>query len=250
MDRLIDLHAHYPMHTHFPPDFTQQPAPVGKEIEYFVAQHLLNYQNGKPRVSLDELLAGSPGGIGSVLYDPDDEFFRDATPRPEAFPNLIAQMNNVEAEVAGRVTVVRNPAQLQACLDNGTKFLFHCVEGGFELGGDPANVDTLAARGVAYVIVAHLFYRGVATCQNALPYVPDSLFSGVLNPDQPAGVRIDGPRHPDRGPPAGARHSGGHYAFLRPGPNREIFAHGPRPQETRRSSRRTDLACGPLQATR
>jgi microsomal dipeptidase-like Zn-dependent dipeptidase len=190
MDRLIDLHAHFPMHTRFPPLFAHQPPPVGKEVEYFVAQHLLNYQNGKPRVSLDELVAGSPGGIGSVLYDPDDEFFRDATPRPEAFPNLMAQMDNVEAEVAGRVTIVRNPAQLQQCLDDGAKFLFHCVEGAFALGGDPANVDKLAARGVAYVIVAHLFYRGVAACQNAFPFVPDSLFATVLNPEQKATVGL------------------------------------------------------------
>jgi len=189
-DRLIDLHAHFPMHTRFPPRFAHQPPPVGKEVEYFIAQRLLNFQDGMPRVSLDALLAGSPGGIGSVLYDPDDEFFRDATPRPEAFPNLLAQMDNVEAEVAGRVTIVRNPAQLQQCLDDGSKFLFHCVEGAFALGGDPANVDKLAARGVAYVIVAHLFYRGVATCQNALPFVPDSLFAAVLNPEQPAGVGL------------------------------------------------------------
>lgn len=190
MNRLIDLHAHFPMHTRFPPRFTQQPPPLGKEIEYFAAQHLLNYQNGKPRVSLDELVAGSPGGIGSVLNDPDDEFFRDATPRPEAFPNLMAQMDNVEAEVAGQVEIVRSPAQLQQCLDDGSKFLFHCVEGAFALGGDPANVDALAARGVAYVVIAHLFYRGVATCQNGMPFVPDSLFATVLNPEQPAAVGL------------------------------------------------------------
>jgi len=190
MDLLIDLHAHYPMHTKFPPQAVQGPPPVGKELEYYVAQHLLNYQGGRPRVTLDELLAGSPGGIGSVLYDPDDEFFRDAAPRPEAFPNLLAQMDNVEAEVAGRVTVVRNPGALQKCLDNGEKFLFHCVEGGFALGGIAANVDTLAARGVAYVIVAHLFFRGVATCQNALPFVPDKLFEDVLNPEQDPAVGL------------------------------------------------------------
>jgi microsomal dipeptidase-like Zn-dependent dipeptidase len=190
MNRLIDLHAHFPMHTHFPPRFAHQPPPVGKEIEYFAAQHLLNYQNGKPRVSLDELVAGSPGGIGSVLYDPDDEFFRNATPRPEAFPNLLAQMDNVEKQVAGRVKIVRNPAQLQQCLDDGGKFLFHCVEGAFAFGGDPANVDALAARGVAYVVIAHLFYRGVATCQNAIPFVPDSLFAKVLNPQQQANVGL------------------------------------------------------------
>lgn len=36
---------------------------------------------------------------------------------------------------------------------------------------------------MAYVIVAHLFFRGVATCVNAFPFLPDAVFDG-LNPDQ------------------------------------------------------------------
>jgi len=180
----IDLHAHFPMHTKFPPWAAQGPPPIGKEIEYWAAQQLFNYQNGAPRVSLTELLAGSPGGIGSVLYDPDDEFFHDATPIPAAFDNLLAQMDDVEKEVAGQVAVVRNPAQLQQYLDEDRRFLFHCVEGAFALGGNPDNVEALAARGVAYVVVAHLFFRGVATCQNAIPHVPDAIFRRILNPQQ------------------------------------------------------------------
>src|SRR5205823_5078505 len=97
------------------------------------------------------------GGIGSVLYDPDDEFFHDATPIPEAFDNLIAQMDNVEKEVSGKVKLATNAAQIRQYLHEDQKFLFHCVEGAFALGGNPKNVETLAARGVAYVIIAHLF---------------------------------------------------------------------------------------------
>jgi microsomal dipeptidase-like Zn-dependent dipeptidase len=132
------------------------------------------------------LEAGSPGGAGSVLYDPDDEFFRDATPRPEAFENLLAQMDNVEKEIAaahGAVEIARNPADVSRCIDSKQRFLFHCMEGGFAFGGDPGNVVRAAARGVAYVIVAHLFFRGVATCANAFPFLPDELFS-ALNPEQ------------------------------------------------------------------
>src|ERR1019366_5577571 len=154
----LDLHAHYPMHTRFPPRFSQGPPPVGKEVEFWVANQLLNYQGGQPRVSLEQLLAGADGGIASVLNDPDDEFFHDAEPVPEAFDNLLAQMDNVEAEVAGRVTVVRNPGALEAALQAHERFLFHSVEGAFAFGGNPDNVDTLAARGVAYVILAHLFF--------------------------------------------------------------------------------------------
>ena len=91
----LDLHGHYPMHTRFPPRMSQGPPPIGKEIEFWIANQLLNYQGGKPRVSLEELIAGADGGIGSVLYDPDDEFFHDAKPNAAAFANLMAQMDNV-----------------------------------------------------------------------------------------------------------------------------------------------------------
>jgi microsomal dipeptidase-like Zn-dependent dipeptidase len=188
---LLDLHTHFPMHTKFPPRMTEGPPPIGKEIEFWAANMLLNFQGGTPRISLDELLAGANGGVASVLYDPEDEFFRDATPVPEAFGHLLAQMANVEAEVAGRVKVVRNPAQLRRCLvETKEKFLFHAVEGAFALGGNAGNVDTLASRGVAYVIIAHLFFRGVATCENALPFVPDSVFQSVLNREQDAGIGL------------------------------------------------------------
>jgi microsomal dipeptidase-like Zn-dependent dipeptidase len=180
----LDLHAHYPMHTRFPPRMVQGPPPLGKEIEFWLANQLLNYQGGKPRVTLDELIAGADGGIGSVLYDPDDEFLHDATPIPSAFDNLLAQMDNVEKEVDGKVAVVRNPAQLEQSLHSHEKFLFHCVEGALALGGNPDNLDILAARGVAYMVVAHLFFRGVATCHNAFPHVPDPVFQDLLNPEQ------------------------------------------------------------------
>ncbi|HUJ42116.1 MAG TPA: membrane dipeptidase [Opitutaceae bacterium] len=188
---LLDLHAHFPMHSKFPPRLTAGAPPIGKELEFWAANMLLNFQGGTPRMSLAEFLAGAGGGVASVLYDPEDEFFRDATPVPEAFGHLLAQMENVETEVAGSVTVVRNPAQLRRCLrGTGEKFLFHAVEGAFSLGGDAGNVDVLARRGVAYVIVAHLFFRGVATCENALPFVPDSVFQSVLNPQQDPAVGL------------------------------------------------------------
>ena len=188
---LLDLHTHFPMHTKFPPRVTEGAPPIGKELEFWVANMLLNFQGGTPRITLDELLAGANGGVASVLYDPEDEFFRDATPIPAAFDNLLAQMANVEAEVAGRVKVVRNPAQLRHCLlETKEKFLFHCVEGAFALGGNVENVAGLASRGVAYVIVAHLFFRGVATCENAIPFVPDSVFRSVLNREQDDAVGL------------------------------------------------------------
>jgi len=183
---LIDLHAHFPMHTKFPPRVGSDGVDPGKQLEFWAANLLLNYNAGRPRVNLQELEAGSVGGTGSVLYDPDDEFFRDATPRPEAFQNLLAQMANVEKELGGSqgaVQLAKNPADAARFFQNQQRFLFHCIEGAFAFGGDPANVAKAAARGVAYVIVAHLFFRGVATCANAFPFLPDELFKD-LNPQQ------------------------------------------------------------------
>ena len=181
---LFDLHAHFPMHTKFPPLQLHGHPPIGKEAEFWAANMLLNFQGGAPRVGLDALLAGAPGGIASVLYDPEDEFFQDAAPIPEAFDHLIAQLENVEAEVNGKVTVLRNPSRLRECVENGERFLIHAVEGAFALGGVAGNVQELASRGVAYVIVAHLFYRSVATCENAIPFAPNAIFDTLLNPQQ------------------------------------------------------------------
>jgi membrane dipeptidase len=183
---LIDLHAHFPMHTKFPPRVGTDGFIEGKKLEFFAANLLLNAAAGHPRVGLTEFEAGSPGGAGSVLYDPDDEFFRDAKPRPQVFQNLLAQMDNVEAELGasrGAVQMARNPGDVKRFFDSRQRFLFHCMEGAFAFGGNAANVAAAAARGVAYVIVAHLFFRGVATCENAFPFLPDELFQ-QLNPEQ------------------------------------------------------------------
>ena len=50
---LLDLHAHFPMHTKFPPLKTGGVAPIGREVEFWVANMLLNFQGGKPHISLE-----------------------------------------------------------------------------------------------------------------------------------------------------------------------------------------------------
>src|SRR5215472_10864360 len=127
---LIDLHAHFPMHTKFPPRVGSDGSDAGKQLEFWAANLLLNYNAGKPRVNLQELEAGSPGGTGSVLYDPDDEFFHDATPRPVAFQNLLEQMDNVEKEIGaseGAVQIAKNPPDVSRLFQNQQRFLFHCI---------------------------------------------------------------------------------------------------------------------------
>jgi microsomal dipeptidase-like Zn-dependent dipeptidase len=64
----------------------------------------------------------------------------------------------------------------------------HCVEGGFHLGATPEAVDhavgQLAERGVAYITLAHLFWRQIATNAPAIPFIPDWLYPEVF--PQPA----------------------------------------------------------------
>ena len=66
----------------------------------------------------------------------------------------------------------------------GKVALIHCVEGGFHLGETPEEVDravaSLARRGVGYIVLAHLVWRGVATNAPALPFMPDSLYRVVF----------------------------------------------------------------------
>jgi len=56
----------------------------------------------------------------------------------------------------------------------------HCLEGGFHLGSSPQDIDAavsrLASRGVAYITLAHLFWRSVATNAPALPFLPDAVY--------------------------------------------------------------------------
>jgi len=188
---LLDLHAHFPMHTEFPPRAPAGPPPVGKELLFWAANTLMNYRGGKPRVSLRALLEGQPGAISSVLYNADDEFFHGPEPRAEAFDNIITQVNNVENELAAvrdRVTIARNVGDLERCLRQGIRCVFHSMEGAHGLGGNAANVRVLAQRGLASMVVAHLFFRGVAACENALPFVPDAVFENFLNVKQPPGL--------------------------------------------------------------
>jgi microsomal dipeptidase-like Zn-dependent dipeptidase len=82
---------------------------------------------------------------------------------------------------------VRDRAELDAALADGATALVHCVEGGFHLGGTVDEVDRnvaeLARRGVAYVTLAHLFWRRVAANAPAIPFLPDRLYDLVFPQD-------------------------------------------------------------------
>jgi microsomal dipeptidase-like Zn-dependent dipeptidase len=207
---LVDLHAHYPMHLQ----------PSGRQLAH---EHLLqwekewlrarivrwlsrdfNYQapGGNPGVTLEEMQDGVVGVILSPLYSPFDEidFSRryGAKPRPGYFTELLDQLVLVENDIeehrnlGRRVTIAHSPAELSQALEAKEQVLIHAVEGGFHLGHDEQeiyeNVRQLAERGVAYITVAHLFWRGVATNAPALPFMPDWLYSLLFPQPQRVGL--------------------------------------------------------------
>ncbi|MGE5281836.1 MAG: membrane dipeptidase [Chloroflexota bacterium] len=159
-----DLHAHYPMR-------------VVSDLS--------------PSSTVERMRERRRGNVGlalSVLYRPFEEMDLSkpyaAPPAAGYFDLLLGDLEEVEAEVAthGRDTIrlVHDREELEGALTDGATALVHAVEGGFHLGDTSEeiarNCATLKRRGVAYVTVAHLFYRQVATNANALPFLPDSLY--------------------------------------------------------------------------
>jgi microsomal dipeptidase-like Zn-dependent dipeptidase len=157
----------------------------------------LNYQgpHGEPSVTEELMTAGDVKVALSMLYAPFDEM--DLTKHYGAGPDgrypsdVIAELELVEEHVrknSGDITIAHSPQELQQGLAGDLPILIHAIEGGFQLGADEAEVRThvaeLARRGVAYVTVAHLFWRDVATNAPALPFLPDWLYNKVF--PQPA----------------------------------------------------------------
>lgn len=198
---LVDLHAHYPMHL-IPPEQADTHAAVTarrpgvarwKAILVDLLSRFLNYQGpgGAPSVTVELMRAGDVGAVLSVLYSPLDEMDLElpygAPPRPGYIDPVYQQIKVVEDHVKSEpmgATVAHDPAALDAAIADGRTAIVHCIEGGFALGSTPgeidANVTELARRGVAYVTLAHLFWRGVATNAPALPFMPDWLYRRVF----------------------------------------------------------------------
>ena len=181
---MIDLHAHLPMSLPLPVVPLDSHATHDlQEILFKLMSLVLNERHGQPRVTVESIKAGGVAGMGSVLYNPADEFQLGYAPGKGSFAHVLMQMDEVEQAASNGcdLEVVRNPTELEACLIKGHQALFHCVEGGFCIEGDPGHAVELARRGVAYVIIAHLLYKGVATCNNAIPFIPDQIFFAKIN---------------------------------------------------------------------
>jgi membrane dipeptidase len=200
---IADLHCHYPMHllerveptsTYERVMSTNRPQWLERlraRIFRWAARHF-NHPGGDWRVSFDGLEQGRCRLVLSVLYDPVAEIDLDETAGPnpdrdyflELEDQLVAVNHDLSKDGRGaRNVIVRSLAELDGAGDRIA--IVHCVEGGFHLGRAEGaismdeKVRRLAQHGVAYITLAHLFYRGVATNANALPMVPDRIYNAV-----------------------------------------------------------------------
>ncbi len=198
---VADLHAHYAMHLApgDEPSTLDLLGPGARRLRrrdrlrasiVGVLSHFANYSDlgSEPRVTLSTLTAGEVRLAFSVLYSPFDEMDLAqpyaAPPQPGYPATLIEQLELVESDIeehhSGTAVVARDPDELARLLPSGKVVLVHCVEGGFHLGPTAGDIERsvakLAARGVAYVTLAHLFFRQVATNAPAIPFIPDWLY--------------------------------------------------------------------------
>jgi microsomal dipeptidase-like Zn-dependent dipeptidase len=196
---LVDLHAHFPMH--LLADEQQQTEErarrwwrqrwQGRVVE--LISRVANYQGpgGTPSVTEQLMHDGEVGVALSMLYQPFDEIdltqSYGAPPRDSYFKDIVDQHQTVEDYVNAHrdaVAIAHSVRELDSLLGGGVPILIHAIEGGFQLGHDPAevrsNAKTLADLGVAYVTVAHLFFREVATNAPAIPFLPDWLYNLVF----------------------------------------------------------------------
>jgi microsomal dipeptidase-like Zn-dependent dipeptidase len=207
---IVDLHAHYPMHV-LPEAkgslWQLLRTPLGRArlrdrvraLLVGFASRFGNYRSfsSRPRVTMDSLQRGQVRVALSVLFSFFDELELGepypAKPNSSYLAPLLRNLERVEEDIgeqhAQAAVVAHSPLELERALDQGKVALVHCVEGGFHLGGTAAEIDRavteLARRGVAYITVAHLVWRHVATSAPAIPFLPDWLYRRAFpQPDQ------------------------------------------------------------------
>jgi microsomal dipeptidase-like Zn-dependent dipeptidase len=205
---IADLHAHYAMHV--VPEargnlWQLLTTPLGqarlrdriRALGVGLASRAGNHRSftSGPRVTVPSMREGEVRVALSVLYSFWDELELGepypAPPKAEYLDTLRRQLQLVESDVTARhgeaAMVARDPSALEAALstDSGRVVLVHCIEGGFHLGDTPEAVDRavreLAARGVAYITLAHLVWRHVATDAPAIPFLPDWLYKRLFS---------------------------------------------------------------------
>jgi microsomal dipeptidase-like Zn-dependent dipeptidase len=195
---VVDLHCHFPMRllggVEAPRDVVRGMLAVRardagrvRAFVLMIAARLLNFRHWGDswRVDPELLRRGGVSVVLSVLYRPFSELDleRDYAAAPAAayYGKLTELMDATEREVeASGGVMVRRLADLRS---DRTAYV-HCVEGGFHLGASRFDVDAhvreLAGRGVAYITLAHLFWRRVAKNAPALPFLPDALYDALF----------------------------------------------------------------------
>jgi microsomal dipeptidase-like Zn-dependent dipeptidase len=201
---IADMHCHYPMHLAAQdPSVTLDRIKGRSQRPHWVnwlraravrmAAKPFNYADGW-RVSLDELETGGVRAVYSVLYEPFAEIDLDnrygAPPEDSYYGDLLERIEGVRSDLSyhdrdnDRHRIVTTAAELRGTLDEGKMAFMHCVEGGFHLGPDvaqiPERVAELKDMGVVYITVAHLFWRQVATNAPALPFLSDRLYKRIF----------------------------------------------------------------------
>jgi microsomal dipeptidase-like Zn-dependent dipeptidase len=198
---IVDLHAHYPMH--LLPEargsvWRLLGTPLGRArlrdrmraLLVAFASRFINYRSlwSGPRVTVDSLQKGEVRVPLSVITSFFDELELGepypAKPKFSYLAPLLRTIEHVEEDIRERhgqaAVVAHSPRELERAIDEGKVALVHCVEGGYHLGGTAAEIDRavteLARRGVAYITVAHLMWRHVATNAPAIPFLPDWLY--------------------------------------------------------------------------
>jgi len=115
-----------------------------------------------------------------------------SAPREAYFQDLWFQLERVEDDIFALRdwgTVAHNYTELTTAREAGKIAVVHCVEGGFQLGASVQSIERhvalLAERGVAYVTLAHLLFRRIATNAAGVPFLSDGLYHILAH--QPSG---------------------------------------------------------------
>ncbi|HXI64859.1 MAG TPA: membrane dipeptidase [Gemmatimonadales bacterium] len=115
-------------------------------------------------------------------------------PREEYFQDLLFQLESVEQDIlalSAWARVAHNYNELTKARKARKIAVIHAVEGGFQLGASEQTIQRhvalLAQRGVAYVTLAHLLYRRIATNAPAIPILSDGIYN-ILAPQPSEGL--------------------------------------------------------------
>ena len=209
---IADLHAHFPMHVEMGGSGAtldqmlrlrgRSPGDFARSLALRLASRALSDRSwwSGERVNVPLMRKGGVGLAFSVLYSAFEEMDVSkpygAPPDSSYFDRLLEQLERVDAEAARwedpMVRVARDRDSLDRAVGDGALTLVHCVEGGFHLGDEPEeidrNVSELARRGVAYVTLAHLFWRQVATNANAIPFLSAGTYRWLFPQPREAGL--------------------------------------------------------------